>query len=321
MVSRRYRTTLLAIVLLSLPVIGAHSQSTVSTEIPSPTGYDVTQIAGMPDAKPNLKGRLTASDTSLSFTNSDFRATIPFTRITRVSTGDVRIETGGKTGRIARTVIPFGGGMALAAVTHRSADLLTVEYVDEKGGYHGAVFYVPKASAKAFSDRIGARLSTIQPPLLQPCESISPNPSTVVVQPIEAHGVELPAEYRALLYEGLINELRERASPAKYLRAGSSDSEAGCAMKLAVTVIGFKKGNQALRASTGPIGLFVGKTSIAFHVELTAPDGRKVLAVDMSNSKRMDSESLGVAQSIAKSVVKKMRKLPLNQSANLQPSV
>ena len=69
-------------------------------------------------------------------------------------------------------------------------------------------------------------------------------------------------------------------------------------------------------ASTGPIGLFVGKTSVSYHVELTAADGHSVLAKDMTNSKRMDTESLDVAKSVAKAVAKRLHRLPTQQSAS-----
>ena len=277
----------------------------------------MTQITGLPDAKPNIKGRLTLSDTELLFTNPEFKAQIPFARMTNVSIGSERIETGGTTGLIMRKVIPYGGGMALAAVTQKSADLLTIEYVDVAGRDHGVVFFVPKSSAQALSDRMSPQLSQTTRPLPHACVEGASSPTSVVVEPIVSRGLELPAEYRVLLYEGLIAELRDSKGPLTYTRAGTSDDEASCSgNKLQVTVTGFNKGNRALRASTGPIGFFLGKTSISFHVEVTAADGNSVLSQDMTSSKRTDAESLGVARSVAKAVSKKIRKLPATKSAS-----
>ena len=271
----------------------------------------MTQITGLPDAKPNIKGRLTLSDTELLFTNPDFKAQVPFTRMTNVSIGSERIETGGTTGLIMRKVIPYGGGMALAAVTQKSAELLTIEYVDVAGRDHGVVFFVPNSSAQALSDRMSPQLSRTTPPLPHACVEGASSPTSVVVEPIASRGLELPAEYRVVLYEGLIAELRDSKGPLTYTRASKSDAAPSClGMKLQITVTAFNKGNRALRASTGPIGLFVGKTSISFHVELTAAGGYSALSEDMTNSKRMDTESLGVAKSVAKAVSKKIRKLP-----------
>jgi hypothetical protein len=142
MTYQRPHATLLAIAVCLLSGMPVLAQSRNPEETANPTGYEVTQITGLHDA-----GQLTLSDTDLQFTNVEYKAEIPFTRMTSVSIGNERIETGGKTGRVARTVIPFGGGMALATVTQKSVDLLTIEYLDLKGGYHGVVFFVPKSSA------------------------------------------------------------------------------------------------------------------------------------------------------------------------------
>jgi len=292
------------------------AQSESLGETSKPTGYEVTQITGLPDAKPNIKGRLTLSDTELLFTNPEFKAQVPFTRITNVFIGSERIETGGTTGQVMRKVIPYGGGMALAAVMQRSADLLTIEYVDVEGRDHGVVFFVPKFSAQVLSSRISSQLSHTTPPLTHACVEASSSPLSVVVEPIESRGLEVPAEYRVLLYEEVVNELRDSMTAFTYTRASNFDAAASCSgIKLQITVTGFNKGNRALRASTGPIGLFVGKTSISFHVELTDADGHSALSEDMTNSKRMDTESLGVAKSVAKAVSKKIRKLPATKSA------
>lgn len=314
----RHRTsTLLAIALSLTAPRSAVAQSASSPETQKLTGYEVTQITGLPQAKPNIKGRLTMPEKHVIFTNSEFTADIPFARITSVSIGNERMETGGKTGRILRTIIPYGGGIAVATVTQKAVDLLTIEYLDLQGGYHGAVFFVPKLSAKALTDRMSSQLLTTAPQISRLCESGPARSSSVIVEPIVTRGVELPAEYRVLLYEGLIHELRDNPSPDTYIRGGSSDAGSGCSsMKLQITVTGFKKGNQALRASTGPIGLFVGKTSVSYHVELTAADGHSVLAKDMTNSKRMDTESLDVAKSVAKAVAKRLHRLPTQQSAS-----
>ena len=298
-----------------LSSMSAFAQSDNLGKTPNPTVYEVTQIAGLPDAKPNIKGRLTLSDTELLFTNPDFKAEIPFTRMTNVSIGSERVETGGTTGQIMRKVIPYGGGMALAAVTQKSADLLTIEYLDVEGKDHGVVFFVPKLSAQAISDRMSPQLPHTTLPLPQACVEGSSSHTSVVVAPIDSRGVELPAEYRVLLYEGLVNELRDGKTAFTYTRASNVDAAASCSgIRLQITVTGFNKGNRALRASTGPIGLFVGKTSVSFHVELTAADGHSALSEDMTNTKRMDTESLGVVKSVAKAVSKKLRKLPASKS-------
>ena len=196
MTSQRHHTTLPAFTLFLLSGITAIAQSTDHGQTSKPTGYEVTQILGLPDAKPNIKGQLSMSDTALLFANPEFKAEIPFTGMTSVSIGNVRIETGGKTGLIMRKVIPYGGGMALATITQKSADLLTIEYVDLKGGYHGAVFFVPKSSAKILSELMVSQLSTTAPQIPQACVGGPSSSTSVLVEPIASSGVEFPIEYR-----------------------------------------------------------------------------------------------------------------------------
>ncbi len=310
------RATLFAIALPLMPSMTTLAQSEIPGSTLGQTAYEATQIAGLSDAKPNTKGQLTLTATGLSFTNSHFKTEIPFTRITSTSSGVVRVETGGKTGQIARAVIPYGGGLAVATVTQKSVDLLTIEYLDLTGGYHGAVFYVPSASAQTLNGRISRQLSAYTSRSLQSCEAGPRASNSVVIEPIEASAVELPAEYRVLLYEGIVDQLRDRDTPYSYFRAGSLEGLSCPAMKLRITVTDFVKGSQALRAETGPLGMFVGKTSVSVHIELTAYDGHSLLSTDMTNSKRMDTASLGVATSVAKAVSKKIRKMSTGRSAS-----
>ena len=287
----------LVITLCTLSVVAVHGQVQNPEGISLPPAYEATQITGLPDAKQNLKGQLHLSAMNLLFTSPEFRAEIPFTHIKSVSIGNERIETGGKVGLVARKVIPYGGGLALATITQKSVDLLTVDYFDTEGRDHGAVFFMPKLSAKIFIDQLEPQLSTIARPGITGCEGRPSSPSSVVVEPIASSGVELPAEYRVVLYESIIRELHDKTSGESYVRSGSSYTGASCpGMTLRITVTGFSKGNQVLRAATGPIGLFVGKTSVSFHVELTAADGHSVLSENMTKSMRMHTESLVVAK-------------------------
>ena len=79
---QRPHANLHGIVLCMLSGMSALAQSDNLEATPNPKGYEVTQIMGLPDAKPDIQGRLTLSDTGLLFTNLTFQAEIPFTRMT-----------------------------------------------------------------------------------------------------------------------------------------------------------------------------------------------------------------------------------------------
>ena len=63
-----------------------------------------------------------------------------------------------------------------------------------------------------------------------------------------------------------------------------------------------------MRASTGPVGFFVGATSLKFHALVRGLGGETLLDKDFKVSKRGDSESLDVTDKIAKSLSKKLKK-------------
>jgi hypothetical protein len=75
-----------------------------------------------------------------------------------------------------------------------------------------------------------------------------------------------------------------------------------------VKLTAFNKGNAVLRAATGPVGVFVGVTSLQVHLELSDPMGKKLAGKDLRASERGDSDSLDVADEIAKSVAKDLKK-------------
>jgi hypothetical protein len=64
-------------------------------------------------------------------------------------------------GTLVEAAIPYGGGRVVSLFSHK-VDVLTVEYVDSNGGFHGAIFVVPAGKAAAFKDQLvaqGARVS------------------------------------------------------------------------------------------------------------------------------------------------------------------
>jgi len=264
-------------------------------------------VAGLAEVKANVSGDLTLTPSAITFSNKTVTESIPRERIVNVFTGDQRTEPWGTTGKIARKIIPYGGGAVLAAATNKKVDLLTVEFRDLHDAYHGVVFVLPLQKAAAVRDQL---LANLTPPVQRPASSCAePLPGSVVVAPIQVNGIDLPAEYRILLYEQTIKELKIKRPDDKILRAGDRSAGPGCAaLNLDITVTGFKKGNRALRASTGPLGLFLGTTSLTFAVSLQDVHNHTVFQAQIKKSNRTDSESLGLADSIAKNVAKRLDK-------------
>jgi hypothetical protein len=291
---------------VSLDAQGLQNATTTQNPVES---VAVVHVAGLMEVKPGVKGSLLVTPGDVIFSNGSIRAIIPRNRILNVFIGDQRTEPWGTTGKIVRKVIPYGGGAALGALTNGQVDLLTVESLDVHDGYHGVVFAVPFQKAAAIREQLVANLvsPTVHPP--SPCSETGPRPRSVLLAPITVTGIALPDEYRILLYEQIYKQLKMRDPNDSFLRVGDRSSGPDCtALTLRVTVMGFKKGNRALRASTGPLGLFLGTTSLSFDINLQDVKDKTVFDVQMKKSDRTDSDSLGLADGIAKSIAKQIDK-------------
>ena len=276
-------------------------------------------ISGLPDVRARAKGSLTLTSQDLVFTANAVDSQIPLDHIVAVSVGNERVEIGGTKARIARMAIPFGGGPALGALTSKSVDLFTVEYRDPHQGYHGAVFILPTREAAEFQSHLVS--STAVPPVALPVPCTAAVKShAVLFAPIRST-VPLPTEYRALVYEQLLSELRRSSPSESYIRAGDVASGPGCeALTLNLVVDAFRKGNVTERAASGPLGLFVGTTSIEFHVQLQDTKGTTLFETRVKKTIRGESESLDVTRNVAKLICKRIDK-ELARPGNVSPAL
>ncbi|WP_263360006.1 DUF4410 domain-containing protein [Acidicapsa ligni] len=308
------------IAILAMNIASIYAETT-SVQPGTIDNISATHVAGLPEIKPNVKGSLAFTAEELTFSNSEVHSSIPLNRISNVFAGDERTEPWGTTGRIVRKVIPYGGGSALGAMTNQKVDLLTVEFRDIHEGYHGVVFIVPKQKAAEIRDRLMPKTPISEPHPLQACSALDTNARSVLVEPLTESQIELPAEYRVLIYEQLIKQLKAKRPSDTFFRTGDLSTGPGCtALTLRVTVTAFKKGNRAVRASTGPLGLFLGTTSLTFDVSLQDTQEKNVFHKQIKKSNRSDSDSLGLADAIAKGVAKQFDK-SLNKSATQTASL
>lgn len=311
---RNIHSAVLLPLILSVAVVN-QAQTTTSTSpnaptTPSSNGQQAVYLTGLANVKPGADGSLFLSSTEVRFEGKDIHASIPINQITSVAKGDERAERGGTTGRVARILGSYhGGNMVLGLAMQEKVDVLSIEYHDESGGLHGAVFVLPKGKAPALEEHLSYQ---IQPHSLQDAPACSANAvkqDSIQLDPIEASGIEVPSEYRLLLYERLLTNLQKQMPTYKFYRAGDIAAGPGCmAHSLHITLTGFKKGNNSLRASTGPIGMFAGLTSLSYKFELKNTSGAVVLDKTLKQSQRGDKESLNLTQSIAKNIAKRINK-------------
>jgi hypothetical protein len=310
---------------LFLTAVGhAQSMQPVSTSPASPStalweSSKAEHVYGLPDIKPRKSGTLMFGADSLTFTGKAGSTTVARSEVTAVSAGNQRVEMGGFGMRIARGLIPDGGGLAAAAVLQHRVDMLTVEFHDDRGGQHAAVFILPAMEAERALQSFALAPVEPQPKVLAECSGAPSDPHSVLVAAPEWDKTAVPAAYRALVYEHLIARLRKTKDIGAVYRAG--EQEQNCpAYTVQVAVSAFKEGNSVKRAALGPLGLFVGTTQMVFDVKFTDAAGKLHGSEQIKATMRGESESTDVADHLAKNVAKHYAKALKGVETGSQPS-
>jgi hypothetical protein len=92
-----------------------------------------------------------------------------------VEEGDKQV--GGTAMTLGKAAAPYGGGRVVSLFAHKKYDFLTVEYLDNRGGFHGAIFQLEKGQGETFKKALVANGAHITPPVEQ-----TPNQGTPEVK-------------------------------------------------------------------------------------------------------------------------------------------
>jgi hypothetical protein len=126
------------------------AQSEAQSPVPEPSIH-VTHVLGFEGASHSATGDLKIKDGAVHFQ----RDGIPTAQVSISSIQDIFVEAedkqvGGAAMMLGKTAVPFGGGRVVSLIAHKKYDILTVEYFDKKGGFHGAIFQLGKGQGQTF---------------------------------------------------------------------------------------------------------------------------------------------------------------------------
>ena len=287
-------------------------------QITSWTASKVQHVYGLPESRPKAKGTLTVNSIGLTFSSGSGAYTIPWSSTIGLSNGSERVELWGTTGTIVRMMIPNGGGLAAAGVMHHKVYELTVEFRDGRGAYRAAVFLLPGGDATrvldtytqavppAGNEPAGVNLAAKPEAQDSPvCSDGSDSSRSVLVAAPTWSQADVPAAYRALVYEHIVDRLQHVDGIGHVFRAGEHGSLAACPRyTVSISVDSFKPGSQVMRATMGPLGFFAGTTQMVFSVKITDETGNLNLAEQIKASARGESQSKNVADGVAKKLAK-----------------
>ena len=114
------------------------------------------QVIGLAGVKDNAKGTLSVENGKLHFIHGKASSDVSATSIQDVVTSaDSRRSVGGTVGTISMAA-PYGGGRFLS-LFRTKIDTLTVQYRNDDGSLHGAIFTMPVGSAEAIKKELLAQ--------------------------------------------------------------------------------------------------------------------------------------------------------------------
>jgi hypothetical protein len=303
--------TILAVVILGFAACGLAQQAE--------TKILARNVIGLENVKPNSSGTLTVQNGAMQFDTGSMAAKVPIASIEDVVVGSETTQAGGKTGTVVKTAAiaaPFESGKALSLLLRTNVDILTVAYRDAGGGLHFAVLALPKGQGEQERTQLlaaGARESTAAADKkLNPAAPAAPTPdgqklsaSAIQIEPVEAGDVQIPLEFRAAIYEFLVQRVRDAGTFKQVFRSGDG-AAAGVPdlVSLHTTVEKFKQGSQMERETT----TVMGSTKVDVGASVTARDRRTELAETVTGKVRFRGENLVVTKDLAKHIAKLLRK-------------
>ena len=126
------------------------TQSQAQSRVPG-AAIRVTHVLGFEGARQNATGDLKIQGDAMLFQKDGS----PTAQVNISSIQDIFVENedkqvGGTAMTLGKTAAPYGGGRVVSLFAHKKYDFLTVEYLDDSGGFHGAIFQLAKGEGQTF---------------------------------------------------------------------------------------------------------------------------------------------------------------------------
>ncbi|MGA7078991.1 MAG: hypothetical protein WBQ43_18015 [Terriglobales bacterium] len=129
---------------------------------------DVKLVIGGDTIKNNSVGTLSIVGSSLQFVSAKKKKMeVEASSIVDISTNEDSRQNITGAAHFATMAIPYGGGRVLALFSHQ-VDVLTAEFKDANGGYHGTVFVLPQGQAAPFKKQLVGMGAKASVPLAEP---------------------------------------------------------------------------------------------------------------------------------------------------------
>ncbi len=153
--------------LMLFPALARSQAAATPQAAPSVVQTDVKLVIGGEKIKNGSHGTLSVVGSSLQFATSKAKVEVEASSILDISTNEDSRQDITGAAKLATMAIPYGGGRVLSLFSHK-VDVLTVEFKNANGGYHGAIFVLPQGQAAPIKKQLVAMGAKASVPLADP---------------------------------------------------------------------------------------------------------------------------------------------------------
>jgi hypothetical protein len=303
----------LFISLASLTMYASGQTQTGNSATRSP--IRVTHILGLGNVRRNVSGELSVNDGELSFRpDGTLPSQLSVASIQSISLGEQDKQVGGVPMMLGKAAVPYGGGRVISLFSHKKYDSLALEYFDDRGGLHGAVFRLPKGRAEGFrSTLIAERAHVSQSEDAASVQSsvnerVPPKNWSVQVDRVDPAATTLDSCFSNAIYEELVRQLNQSKQFNDVFRSGDRDAHSTSGILILKTQVEkYSPGSETRRAVT----MVSGATKIKVRIKLVTPNGRVVMERTAAGDVWFMGDNLRAADKVANNTAKLLKRSTL----------
>ena len=316
------RGGLALLILLASLTAAANGQSQRESSVAS-SPIHVTHVLGFEDVRRNVSGELSIHDEDLRFQRDGSpAAAVSISSIQNISPGGQDKQVGGVPMMLGKAAVPFGGGHVVSLFSRKKYDSLAIEYLDSRGGFHGAIFRLAKGQAETFKNALiahGAHIASSEDPApLQstPEDSLGAQKWSVQVDRIDPGSTTLDQCFSDAIYENFLGELPKSKQFKDVFRSGDRNAnDVSGVLVLKTLVEKYSPGSETQRAVT----TVTGATKLKVHIQLVTGNGRIVLERTVEGDVRFIGDNLGATNNLANKAAQILKRSTLPTPAELMP--
>jgi hypothetical protein len=204
----------------------------------------------------------------------------------------------------------------VALFAHKKYDIVTVEYGDPAGGFHGALFQMNKGQGQVLGEALlpeGVHANRSEDQAVPAALATSPNllpaqastgPWSVQIDRVDPGNVNIEPAFRIAIYENLVDALTKTKQFKEVLRSGNRNIDSRSNLLILKTTIeAYTPGSETRRAVT-TLG---GATKLSVRSQLCTRDGNVVLETLVDGNVHFFGSNLRATHNLAHNVADKIQ--------------